>query len=292
MSDTPRQPPTVINAKPREIAPGFSVRRVLPAAQQRSVGPFVFLDHMGPVQFDAGHAMEVGAHPHIGLCTLTYLLEGRVVHRDSVGSVQRIVPGDVNWMTAGRGVSHSERTAPEDRGTPQRVHGLQLWVAMPADREEDEPAFEHHPAHALPQWTQGRATLRLAAGNAYGRVSPVAVLSPMFLVHADVPAGSVVAAPTGHQEAAVYVLTGSIRAGGVEAQAGTLLVVDGGTPVTALTDAALAFLGGEKLPQPRHMWWNFVSTRRERIEQAKADWTAQRIPLPPGETDAIPLPPR
>ncbi|MFN4089525.1 MAG: pirin family protein [Alphaproteobacteria bacterium] len=272
---------------------GFSVRRALPSAGRRTVGGFVFLDQMGPAIFDAGKGIDVRPHPHIGLATFTYLFEGAILHRDSVGSVQPITPGAVNWMTAGRGIVHSERTAPELRATPQPLFGMQLWVALPAAREETDPDFAHYPAAAIPATEGEGVSARVVVGEGFGLRAPVATLSDLFFFDLTMAAGATVAVPADHVERALYLVEGRVAIDGVPHEPGRLLVLAPGRPVAvrAETPARLAALGGEPLDGPRHLWWNFVSSRRERIEQAKADWKRDRFALPvPDETEFIPLP--
>jgi redox-sensitive bicupin YhaK (pirin superfamily) len=262
---------------------GFFVERVLPQVGHRSVGPFVFLDHMGPASFEPGHGLDVRPHPHIGLATVTYLYEGEIVHRDSLGSLQPIRPGAINWMTAGRGIVHSERTAADRPGG--RLHGLQLWVALPLDEEECEPAFAHHPADTMP--TIGK--LRLLAGTGWGARSPVIGKSPLFFADAQLDRGDEVVLPDEHAERGVYVVEGEVLVDGVLVTASHLAV--GGARVIAQEPSRVALLGGAPLEAPRHMFWNFVSSSRERIERAKDDWRARRFPLVPGdEIEFTPLP--
>ena len=272
---------------------GFSVRRVLPSVACRSVGPFVFLDHIGPGRFEPGNGIDVRPHPHIGLATVTYLFEGALGHRDTLGSVQVIRPGDVNWMTAGRGIAHSERTPPEERAAGHGIHGLQFWVGLPQEAEETAPEFHHHPAASLPEWEQDGVRLRLLVGEAFGRRAPVKVYSPMFYVDARMAAGSRLHVDAPHAERGVLVLSGAVRLGGEPLPAGELAVLqpDVDADIDADDEARLVLFGGAPLG-PRHMWWNFVHSRRERIEQAADDWEAGRFAPVPGETEFIPLPER
>ncbi len=255
---------------------GFSVKRVLPIAHRKLIGPFVFLDEMGPAQFAPGGGIDVRPHPHIGLATVTYLFEGRIRHRDSLGFLQDIVPGDVNWMTAGRGIVHSERTHPDDRSNGFALHGMQSWLALPAADEECEPAFIHHPAASLPKRDRDGASLTVIAGRAYGLQSPVEVRSPTLYVAAELAAGARLTVCDEHEERAVYVVSGEIAIGVERVVAGELAVLVPGAAVTVATrePARLMLLGGARLPEPRHIWWNLVSTRLERIEQGKQDWLA------------------
>jgi redox-sensitive bicupin YhaK (pirin superfamily) len=282
---------TVIEPRMRNIG-DFVVRRLLPAAARRSVGPFVFLDHFGPVALPPGQGMDVRPHPHIGLATVTYLLEGEIIHRDSLGYVQPIRPGDVNWMTAGRGIVHSERSSPEERAKGPRLHGIQSWVALPQASEESEPRFAHHPGTSLPSFTLGQVRLRLIAGTGFGREAPVAVLAPTLYADVDMPAGSAIEIPAEHSERAIYVILGAVEIDGESHGAGRLLVLaaDAEPRLISKEGARLLLLGGAPLDGQRHLYWNFVSSQRERIDQAKSDWSEGRFPMVPGETDYIPLP--
>ncbi len=284
----------VIEPKPRDLGDGFSVRRALPTAARRAVGPFVFLDHMGPAHFPPGAGLDVRPHPHIGLATVTYLFEGEIMHRDSLGVVQPITPGEVNWMNAGRGIVHSERTAPERRDGASPIHGVQAWVALPIDKEEMAPSFYHHPAASLPVWETGGARVTLIAGAAYGRISPVEVFWPIFYADAVLPAGAELPLPDNHEERAFYVVSGAVAVAGQPVLEQSLAVIAPGAQasILAVEDARVMLLGGAPLEAPRHMWWNFVSHSAERIEQAKADWRAGAFPPVPGETEFIPLPDR
>lgn len=270
----------------------FSVRRVLPAATQRRVGPFVFFDHMGPAVFAAGGGMDVRPHPHIGLATVTYLFDGAIVHRDSLGVTQRIEPGDVNWMVAGDGIVHSERTDPADRVAGFRVHGIQTWVGLPRDAEDAPPAFAHHPKATLPMFEESGASLRLIVGTYRGAESPAAVFSPIFYLAGELAAGGRCTVSAEHAERAVYVVEGDVTVDGTPVPAGSMLVLDaGGEPIVAASTAARVMLcGGAPLDGDRILWWNFVASSRERIEAAKERWRAQRFGQVPGETEFIPLP--
>ena len=280
----------VIEPRPRDLG-GFEVRRVLPYVKRRMVGPFVFLDHIGPATFAPGTGVDVRPHPHIGLATVTYLFEGEMMHRDSVGAVQNIMPGDVNWMTAGRGIVHSERTAPETRARGFAMHGIQAWVALPAEAEETEPSFHHHGKDSLPMFDMDGVTLRLIAGTAYGRESPVKTYSPTFYLDAAMQAGSVLPLTGEHDERAIYIAEGEVEVGGDCHEGGRMLVFAPGAEVTirALAGSRLMLLGGANIGE-RHIWWNLVSSRPERIKQAKADWKERRFPPVPGETEFTPLP--
>jgi redox-sensitive bicupin YhaK (pirin superfamily) len=281
----------VIDGRPRDLG-GVAIRRVLPAAARRMVGPFTFLDEMNGA-FAAGHGLDVPPHPHIGLATVTYLFDGEIVHRDSLGSLQPIRPGDINWMTAGRGIVHSERTAAERRKQASRLHGLQLWVALPLAHEEGEPAFYHHPGASLPQREDDGICLRVLAGSAFGMTSPVQTLSPLFYVEAAMSAGSALSLPTEHEERAVYVVDGAVGCGTDRTEAGRILVFVPGAAVALRADSAarIVLLGGAPLDGRRYIHWNFVSSSRERIEQAKGDWKERRVPRVPGdEVEFVPLP--
>ncbi|NKB49653.1 MAG: hypothetical protein GKS02_09890 [Alphaproteobacteria bacterium] len=282
---------TVINPRDRDLG-GFSVRRVLPAAQQRTVGPFVFFDHMGPAAFPAGKGVNVRPHPHIGLATVTYLFEGEIMHRDSLGVEQAVRPGDVNWMTAGRGIVHSERTAAEVNAVEHRLHGIQSWIGLPLADEETDPSFFHHGADSLPQIAQGGVTLRLIAGTAFGHTAPVKTFSPMFYLDAPLPAGALVPLPDGHEERAVYVVDGEVSIAGEPYTSGQMVVVapDVDVSIDAVSDSRAMLLGGAPMDGPRHIWWNFVSSSQDRIEQAKDDWKNQRFDGVAGDDEFIPLP--
>lgn len=283
----------LLEGRPRDLG-GFGVRRVLPAAGLQTVGPFIFFDHMGPAVFAPGMGVDVRPHPHIGLATVTYLFEGQFLHRDSLGCAQVIRPGDVNWMVAGRGIVHSERTPPELRRPSggASIHGLQTWVALPKSHEECEPSFAHHPAGALPEVHGAGVVLRLVAGEAFGRRSPAAVFAPMFYVDAALEAGASAALPQEYAERAVYVVSGEVEIDGMPQGAGRMIVVAARDEVAvrAVGPARVMLLGGAPLDGPRHLWWNFVSSSRERIEQAKRDWREGRFAPVPGDDERIPLP--
>ena len=283
---------TVIDGRPRSFG-GLSVRRVLPAAARRMVGPFTFLDEMREPASAAGQGVDVPPHPHIGLATVTYLFEGELVHRDSLGTRQAIQPGDINWMTAGRGIVHSERTAPDRRAPGVRLHGLQLWVALPRAHEEDEPSFHHHPGARLPERELDGVYLKMLIGEAFGLSSPVEALSPLFYVDAAMSAGSALALPDDQAERAVYVVEGAIGCGVERAEAGRMLVFAPEARVSLRADAParVVALGGAPLDGPRHIYWNFVSSSKERIERAKRDWKERRFPTVPGDdVEFTPLP--
>ena len=288
----------IIKGRKKDLG-GFQVARVLPAAKRRRVGPFVFFDEMGPARFEPGQGVDVRPHPHIGLSTVTYLFEGEMDHADTLGVQQTIYPGEVNLMTAGRGIAHSERTGAKARASGQAMHGIQVWIALPAEDEEIEPAFAHHSADELPEWELGGARLRLILGTAYGKTSPVKVRGAMVYIHAEAPAGSAFELPAGHGELAVYVVSGQIETADEPVCAGAMAVFGAGEQavVRAHTDSRLMILGGADIGQ-RHVEWNFVSSRKARIDQAKADWRAAiaagfegaAFAMPPGESEYIPLP--
>jgi redox-sensitive bicupin YhaK (pirin superfamily) len=283
---------TVIDARPRDLG-GFTVGRVLPSAARKLIGPFIFFDHMGPAAFPPGRGIDVRPHPHIGLATVTYLFEGEIVHRDSLGSHQPIRPGDVNWMTAGRGIAHSERTGAELRQSGSRLDGLQLWVALPLRHEETDPEFHHHPARNLPAVTIAGTRIRVLAGSAFGETSPVRTFSPLFYVDAAMPAGSELPLRNEHEERAAYIVSGVVECGKERAERGRMLVFTPGASATlrAVSDARVALIGGAPIDGERHIFWNFVSSSQARIEQAKRDWREGRFAKVPGdERDFIPLP--
>ena len=284
---------TIIAPRVHDLG-GFQVRRAVPSIQARSVGPFVFVDHMGPAVFEPGRGIDVRPHPHIGLATVTFLWSGTIHHRDSIGSRQDINPGDVNWMTAGRGIAHSERTPAALRDGEHPLHGMQTWVALPKADEETAPAFHHHPAATLPQQRRDGAWLRVVAGRGYGEESPVRVFTDTLYVAIDLEPGAELALDDGHRERAVYVLDGDAQLDGADLPPMHLVVLDPGTRPTLRARSAVKamLLGGEPLDGPRHLWWNFVSSSKERIEQAKQDWQAGRFEAVPGEVEAIPLPAR
>jgi redox-sensitive bicupin YhaK (pirin superfamily) len=276
----------------RDLGDGFVVRRALPAKARRMVGPFIFFDQMGPTLLRPGIGLDVRPHPHIGLATLTYLLQGEILHRDSLGTVQPIRPGAVNWMVAGRGIVHSERTPPEARARGSELFGLQCWIALPLAHEEAEPSFVHHPATALPEIRAEGVTLRLIVGTLGGARSPVETFSDTVYAEAALADGARLAVPPEHEERGAYILTGAVALGSIIVPAGEMLVFrPDSTPVLRAEGATrLMLLGGAPVDGQRHLWWNFVASSTERLEQAKADWRAGRFPGVPGETEFIPLP--
>ena len=282
----------LIRPQLKDLGGGFSVRRLLPHARRPAVGPFVFFDHFGPVDAAPDDQHDVRPHPHIGLATLTYLFEGALQHADSTGAVQRIEPGAINWMTAGRGIVHAERTPPDLRGRARRSHGLQFWVALPQADEEMAPSFAHTPVAQIPALEIGGANLRVLVGTAYGVTSPVATRSPTLLLDIDMVAGDAFPLPAA-TERAVYVVSGDVELDGLAVPANTLLVLapQDEPMLSANGPSRVVLMGGDPLG-PRFLWWNFVSTRRERLVRAADDWAAQAMGQVPGETEFIPLPER
>jgi redox-sensitive bicupin YhaK (pirin superfamily) len=280
-----------ITGRPRDIG-NFTVARVLPAPARRIVGPFVFFDHMGATTLAPGSPMDVRPHPHIGLSTVTYLFEGEIFHRDSLGSAQAIRPGAINWMTAGRGIVHSERSPEDVRAKGGPLHGLQLWVAMPSRVEEAEPSFSHHPATTLPGLVDRGVRVRVLAGSAYGVTAPIPVASPLFYVEALLETGMRLEMPREHEERAVYLVSGEVRCGSATVRASTMAVLRPrvATVLEATMPTHLVMIGGAPLDGPRYIWWNFVSSSKERIEQAAEDWKAGLFAKVPGdEVEFIPL---
>ena len=274
----------------KDLGGGFTVRRLLPAAARQSVGPFLFFDHFGPVEATPADNHDVRPHPHVGLATVTYLFEGAMQHADSTGVVQRIEPGAINWMTSGRGIVHSERTPADLRGVTRRSHGLQLWAALPAADEEVAPSFSHTPAAAIPELEVGGARLRVLIGSAFGISSPVSVLSPTLYLDIALGVGDAFPLPAA-EERAVYVVDGDAQLDGEDIPPGRMVVLAPGEEpmLSADADARVVLIGGAPLG-PRHIWWNFVSSSKERIVQAADDWAAGRFATVPGETEFIPLP--
>lgn len=281
-----------IAPRPRDLG-GFSVRRLLPVAARRMVGPFIFYDHMGPAVMAVGQGIDVRPHPHISLATVTYLFDGEIVHRDSLGNQQAIRAGDVNWMLAGRGIVHSERTPPEERSRGPRLHGIQSWVALPKAHEEDAPAFEHHPRATLPLLRREGATLVVVAGTAYGQRSPAPVLSPTLYVEVQLEPGARLEVDATHPERAVHVVEGLVRCDGQPIELGVMAVLRPGAGVVleAAGRTRVMLVGGAPLDGPRHVFWNFVSSSKERIAWAADEWRGGRFPKVPGdEVEFIPLP--
>jgi redox-sensitive bicupin YhaK (pirin superfamily) len=285
---------TIILPPVRDLGDGFTVRRALPTPHRRMVGPFIFFDQMGPATFNSGEGLDVRPHPHIGLATITYLLEGEIMHRDSLGSVQPIRPGEVNWMTAGAGIVHSERTGDEPRTNGGPLFGLQTWIALPAAQEEAAASFAHHKADTIPKADADGVAMTVIVGQHDGLVSPVKTFSDMVYADIVLAPGARYQLRAEHVERAVYVVSGSV---GAEGQSGAfaateLVVFKPGAEIVLTSEqgARLMLIGGEPFPEKRHIYWNFVSSRPERIEQAKDDWRAGRFPGVPGEHEFIPLP--
>lgn len=280
----------VIQARVRDLD-SFSVRRYLPHLQCRKIGPFVFFDHFGPVDFPPNTGIDVRPHPHIGLATLTYLFDGEIMHRDSLGYVQAIKPGEINWMTAGRGIVHSERTGDTARTTGQHLHGLQVWIALPEADEETSPAFQHCTQSELPVIRQGDVTLRLVAGSVYSQQSPVRTYSPLFYLDVQMPAGTTLQIPDEYPQRALHMISGSLAIG--ERRFGpfdmAICSESAKIEVMALANTRIVIFGGTSINE-RFVWWNFVSSSKQRIEQAKLDWKEGRFARVPGETEFIPLP--
>lgn len=282
----------VIVPRARDLG-GFSVRRALPAAGRQMVGPFIFFDEMGPAEFLLGQGIDVRPHPHIGLATVTYLFDGEIMHRDSLGTEQPIRAGELNLMTAGSGVVHSERTPPSERAKTSQLFGIQAWAALPASHEESDPAFVHHAREALPRITAEGKRISVVMGSLYGATSPTAFPHPAFYAEAVLAPGAVLPLDADYDERAIYIVSGEIDIAGDTFGAGRLLVFKPGDRISvlALSNARLMLVGGEPMDGPRHIWWNFVSSSADRIRAAKEDWKQRRFALVPGdETDFIPLP--
>jgi len=282
----------IIVPRVRDLGDGFSVRRALPHGRRQMVGPFIFFDQMGPVQFVTGQGMDVRPHPHIGLATVTYLFDGRVMHRDSEGNALEITPGAMNLMTAGRGIAHSERTPAGGRQGTEGMYGIQSWIALPQAHEETDPSFQHFDASLLPVVEDGGVWARVVAGAAFGKTSPVGMLSQWLYAEVVLDAGASAPLDPDQEERAIYVVDGEVDIAGELFDGPRLLIFRPGDRITvkATRRARLMFLGGAAMEGPRYIWWNFVSSRRERIEQAKEDWKTGRFSPVPGETEFIPLP--
>ena len=283
-----------LSGHPKDLGGGFVVRRFLPAAQRQSVGPFLFFDHFGPVSVQPGAAHDVRPHPHIGLATVTYLFDGAIMHRDSLGCVQRIAPGAINWMTAGRGIVHSERVPDDLKDKAYVSHGIQLWAALPVIHEEVAPAFEHTAAEAIPSLALGPHQVRVLVGEAFGQRSPVKTFSPTVYLDVQLAAGESFALPPLAQELGLYAVDGSISVDGEDVEANTFVVLapGAGATVVAAAPTRLMVIGGEPLDGRRFIWWNFVSSKKERIVQASQDWEGQAMATVPGDAEFIPLPER
>ena len=282
----------LITPRVKDLGGGFLVRRVLPSFPRQGVGPFVFFDHFGPTRVRPADNFDVRPHPHIGLATVTYLFEGAMLHRDSLGAVQAIEPGAVNWMTAGRGVVHSERRPPGLADREYTAHGLQLWAALPQAFEETDPAFAHTSAAQIPSLREGGNTLRILVGEAFGHVSPVATFAPTLYIDVEAEPGATLELPPTHREIAVYAVSGALDIDGsaIAPQTMAVLTAEQTARIAAQDAARYVIIGGDALDGPRFIWWNYVSSRRERIEQAKSDWSNQSMGRIPGEHEWIPLP--
>ena len=282
----------IIVPRARDLG-GFEVRRALPSPRRQMVGPLIFFDQMGPAQFIAGQGIDVRPHPHIGLATVTYLFEGQIFHRDSLGSEVAINPGAVNLMTAGRGIVHSERTAPELRASGQRLFGIQSWMALPKSHEEDQPGFVHFDAAQLPRIEDNGQRVRLVLGSLYGETSPAKFPAECFYAEAMLAPGSVLPLDPTHDERAIYLASGRIDIAGQSFEGSQLLTFRPGDRISILAEsnARLILLGGDPMDGPRHIWWNFVSSSKDRIDQAKDEWRKRRFDIVPGDAEEfIPLP--
>lgn len=283
----------VIDPRERDLGGGFHVQRILPYATHRMVGPFIFLDLMGPAEFAPGQGMDVRPHPHINLATVTYLFEGSIMHRDSLGSEQLIEPGAINWMSAGRGIVHSERSSADKRKDGQKLHGLQCWVALPKESEESEPTFTHYPSAVLPEFIQDGVQIKLLVGHLFGKTSPVETKSDILYADARIDAGGTLEIAAEERDLAVYLLKGTMTVNGQNLPAGSLAVAKGGDglKIQAQNFSRALFLGGRPLEGDRHIYWNFVSSSKERIERAKQEWRDRLFPEIPGDkAEFIPLP--
>ncbi|MCE9679443.1 pirin family protein [Shewanella sp. AS1] len=282
--------PLLINPQKKDLG-GFSVSRIIPSVKQKMVGPFVFIDHMGPAHFPAGHGVNVRPHPHIGLATITYLLEGNILHRDSLGNIQEICPGDVNWMTAGKGIVHSERETLETRGSDHKLNGLQCWVALPKDKTEIEPSFLHINRMKLPYIHRERVMMRLIAGDAYGYTSPIKTYSPMFYLDVITEAGAEIARPCSDSETACYVISGKVQIGEEIYEAGQFVILQDEQSICTLENSRYFLLGGEKFTKAPMLRWNFVAYSQEKLKEAEQRWVEGKFPSIPGDdNEFIPLP--
>ena len=281
---------TLLNGKKKDLD-GFSVTRILPNPKKKMVGPFVFVDHMGPASFEPGEGIDVRPHPHIGLATITYMLEGSLLHRDSLGNNIEIQPGDINWMTAGKGIVHSERETIEVKATPHVLNGMQVWLALPEDKAEIDPSFTHIKRCQLPHRMHQGVQIRMIAGEAYGMTSPVKTYSPMFYLDVLAKKGSQFERPNKQQECAIYVLDGEIKLGDTNFAPGDFILLDDEVTVEAVTHSRCLLYGGDQWTKTPHLYWNFVSFDKARIEQAKQDWRDQKFPQIPGDDyEFTPLP--
>lgn len=285
----------IVESKVRELIDDFKVRRVLPSVKKRMVGPFIFLDQMGPEILSAGKGLDVAPHPHIGLATVTYLFQGEILHRDSLGTKQLILPGEVNWMTAGSGIAHSERTPDESRKTGAAMFGIQTWVALPVEKEENEPTFLHYAKNELPEIEGEGKTVKLIAGALFGEKSPVETASAMFYADVQIKKGAKISVPNEYEERAVYIVEGSLElsSSSEKFNAGQLLILKPGEEIVFSSDlenSRIMLLGGEPMSEKRFIWWNFVSSSHDRINQAKEDWKNGKFAPVPEETEFIPLP--
>ena len=284
----------VLKPHERDLGGGLIVSRVLPGHPHQMVGPFIFFDQMGPITAAPGQNVDVRPHPHIGLATVTWLFEGEMTHRDSLGAVQPIAPGDVNWMTSGRGIVHSERGDPATRKSARPLFGIQSWVALPKDFEDIKPTFSHHPATSLPKIHVPGVQLTIIAGAAFGDESPAPVFSKMFYVAAELEAGASLRLPAGHDERGIYLVQGNILVDGLPVPERNLAFISSNerVEIQATAQSRVMLLGGEKMDGPRFIWWNFVASSKEKIDAAKLRWQEQRFAPVPGETEFIPLPGR
>lgn len=281
----------IIDPRPTDLG-DFEVRRVLPYRNKRTVGPFIFFDHMGPAHFPPGKGIDVRPHPHIGLATVTYLFEGEIFHRDSLGVMQAITPGAVNWMTAGKGIVHSERSSDESRAADETVHGIQAWVALPKEHERTDPAFRHYPSDQLPEFDQDGVHMKLIAGTAFGHVAKVDVLWPTVYLDIQAKEGAKIPLPDDHEERALYVVKGGITIDGTEVPETQMAVLTPGAmpDVRATSDSRVMLCGGKPIDGKRTIWWNFVASDQGLLDQAKADWKAGAFPKVPNDDEFIPLP--
>lgn len=279
----------LIRPKEKDLG-GFTVRRVLPAPDRQMVGPFIFFDHIGPARFPVGQGVDVRPHPHIGISTVTYLFEGELFHRDSLGSAQAIRPGAVNWMTAGRGIVHSERTSSEERSRGARLHGIQSWVVLPDGNEEVDPDFQHFPAQTLPEVNKQGTRIRIIAGAVYGEASPVSGRRDLLYAEASSEAGGELELPQDCRECAVYIVAGRVQADDSVHDAGVMVILRPGASIRIHPGTRFMIIGGDPPRQPRHIWWNLVSSSQQRIDQAKAAWKAGKFDPVPGDDEYIPLP--